>query len=52
MTLEEKVIALRKNNNNSCYEIAAKLCPIGATYQEWRAFYYKVIDIINKNNLQ
>lgn len=51
MTLEEKVIALRKSNN-SCYIIAVKLCPIGATFQEWLAFYYKVIDIIVKNNLQ
>ena len=50
MTLEEKVINLYKNNN-SCYEIAVKLCPFARTYQEWRGFYYKIMDIIKRNKL-
>lgn len=46
----DKIIELYKRYN-SCYEVAARLCPVNATYQEWLAFYYKVIDIIDENNL-
>lgn len=45
-----KVIELYKRYNN-CYDVAARLCPAGVTHQEWLAFYYKVIDIVNENNL-
>lgn len=45
-----KVIELYKQYNN-CYDVAVRLCPAGVTYQEWLAFYYKVIDVVNKNNL-
>lgn len=49
--MKNKIIELYKQYNN-CYDVAARLCPANATYQEWLAFYYKVIDIVNENNPQ
>ena len=45
-----KVTELYKQYNN-CFDVAARLCPAGVTYQEWLAFYYKVIDVVKENNL-
>ena len=45
-----RVIESYKQYNN-CFDVAAKLCPARVTYQEWLAFYYKIIDIIKENNL-
>lgn len=47
---KNKIIEAYKQYRN-CYTVAAKLCPAGATYQEWLAFYFKVIDTVKENNL-
>lgn len=48
--MKNKIIEAYKRYNN-CYTVATKLCPAGATYQEWLAFYYNVIDTVKENNL-
>lgn len=47
---KNKVIESYKQYNN-CYDVAVRLCPAGVTYQEWLAFYYKVVDTITENKI-